>query len=301
MTVRIGANPIAWSNDDLRELGGHIPLETCLTEAQAAGFAGMELGHKFPREAAALRTVLSAHDLMLISGWYSSNLLTRTAAEELAALDVHLSLLTALDAKVLVFAETSGAIHGDRDTPLSQRPRLRREDWSEFGQRLTEVADAVREHGLDLVYHHHMGTVVESAEEIEILMEISGPSVKLLLDTGHATYAGADPVALARKFADRIGHVHCKDVRGDVLLRARAEDWSFLDAVVAGVFTVPGDGDIDFPAVLAQLPSYTGWLVVEAEQDPEKAPPAAYAQLGYRNLHGYARDAGLLSQNRSVQ
>jgi inosose dehydratase/3D-(3,5/4)-trihydroxycyclohexane-1,2-dione acylhydrolase (decyclizing) len=294
MTVRIGANPIGWSNDDLRELGGHIPLETCLAEARAAGFAGMELGHKFPREAPALRRVLSGHGLDLVSGWYSSALMMRDAAAELAALEPHLALLEALGARVLVFAETTGAVHGDRSRPISSRPRLAADDWPRLGRRMTEVAEAVAARGLDLVYHHHMGTVVESAEDIHALMAATGPAVKLLLDTGHATFAGADPVALARRYRDRIGHVHCKDVRSGVMQRARDEDWSFLDAVVAGVFTVPGDGGIDFAAVLAELPGYAGWLVVEAEQDPEKAPPARYAKLGYDNLSGYARAAGLL-------
>jgi myo-inosose-2 dehydratase len=294
MTVRIGANPIGWSNDDLRALGGHIPLETCLTEARAAGFAGMELGHKFPREAAALRQVLTQHGLDLVSGWYSSKLLERDAAVELAALEPHLALLESLGAKVLVFAETTGAVHGERDRPISSRPKLSRADWPRLGRRMTEVAEAVAARGLDLVYHHHMGTVVESAEDIDALMAASGPAVKLLLDTGHATFAGADPVALARRYRERIGHVHCKDLRLSVMQRARKEDWSFLGSVVAGVFTVPGDGDVDFPAVLAELPGYAGWLVVEAEQDPEKAPPAAYAKLGYDNLSGYAKAAGLL-------
>jgi inosose dehydratase/3D-(3,5/4)-trihydroxycyclohexane-1,2-dione acylhydrolase (decyclizing) len=294
MAVRLGANPIGWSNDDLRELGAHIPLETCLAEARAAGFAGMELGHKFPREAAALRQVLSSHGLDLVSGWYSSNLLQRDAAAELAALEPHLALLESLGAKVLVFAETTGAVHGDRGRAISSRPRLSTDDWPRLGERMTRVAEAVAARGLDLVYHHHMGTVVESAEDIAALMAATGPVVKLLLDTGHATFAGADPVKLARDYRARIGHVHCKDVRTAVMHCARQEDWSFLDAVVAGVFTVPGDGDVDFPAVLAELPRYAGWLVVEAEQDPEKAPPAAYARLGYANLSGYAQAAGLL-------
>src|SRR5690606_20888916 len=199
-----------------------------------------------------------------------------------------------LGAKVLIFAETTGAVHGDRNRPLSARPRLGAEDWPRLGARMTAVAEAVAARGLDLVYHHHIGTVVETVEDIHALMKASGPAVKLLLDTGHATFAGADPVALARQYHARIGHVHCKDGRPAVLQRARTEDWSFLDAVVAGVFTVPGDGGVNFPAVLAELPGYHGWLVVEAEQDPEKAPPARYARLGYDNLSGYARAAGLL-------
>jgi len=294
MTVRLGANPIGWSNDDLRELGAGIPLETCLAEARAAGFAGMELGHKFPREAGALRAVLSKHGHDLVSGWYSCNLLARDAKAELEAMEPHLALLEALGAKVLIAAETTGAVHGDRSTPVSMRPRLAEGDWSGFAAGLTAVAEAVAARGLDLVYHHHMGTVIESEAEIDRLMAETGAAVKLLLDTGHATYAGADPVALARRHAARIGHVHCKDIRGEILRQAREGDWSFLDAVVAGVFTVPGDGDVDFASVLAQLPGYSGWLVVEAEQDPEKAPPAVYAKLGHDNLAALAKAAGLL-------
>jgi inosose dehydratase len=293
MAVRIGANPIGWSNDDLRELGGHIPLETCLCEARAAGFEGMELGHKFPRQADALRQVLSAHDLDLVSGWYSANLLEREAGAEMEALRPHLDLLKALGATVLVFAETTGCVHGDRSVPLSRRPTLPGHAWPEFGRRLTEVADTVLAEGVRLVYHYHMGTVVESEGDVHALMEHTGPAVGLLLDTGHASFAGIDPAALARRYHERVHHVHCKDVRAAVSARAKTEDISFLDAVVAGVFTVPGDGNVDFPAVLGALPGYSGWLVVEAEQDPDKAPPADYARLGFDNLERLTREAGL--------
>ena len=156
---------------------------------------------------------------------------------------------------------------------------------------MTQVADEVAKEGVTLAYHHHMGTVVQSEVEIDILMASTGPSVKLLLDTGHATFGGADPVALARKYRTRIAHVHCKDVRKDVLATARAKDWSFLDAVVAGCFTVPGDGMVNYPAVFNELSGYSGWLVVEAEQDPEKANPLKYATMGCANLKRYAKDA----------
>jgi inosose dehydratase/3D-(3,5/4)-trihydroxycyclohexane-1,2-dione acylhydrolase (decyclizing) len=294
LAVRIGANPIGWSNDDLRSLGGATSLETCLAEAKEAGFDGMELGHKFPREAGALRAVLDRFGLDLVSGWHSAELLRRSAADELAALRPHIDLLKAMGCTVLILAETSNAIHGDRAAPLDQRPVLAAGEWPEFGRRVTAVADAVLGEGLRLVYHHHMGTVVQSEADIDAFMAATGPSVHLLLDTGHATFAGADPAALARRHRDRISHFHAKDVRADVMAQARATRLSFLDAVIAGVFTVPGDGCVDYPAVLAELPGYSGWAVVEAEQDPEVAHPLTYAKMGYANLRRYLGAAGLL-------
>ncbi|HEY3847756.1 MAG TPA: myo-inosose-2 dehydratase [Acetobacteraceae bacterium] len=293
--IRIGTNPIGWSNDDLRELGGSTPLETCLSEARQAGYEGIELGHKFPRRPEALRPLLQAHGLDLVSGWYSASLRTRSVAEEQAALRPHLDLLKAMGCAVLVFAETSGAVHGDRATALSRRPVMADTDWRPFAAKLTELADAVAAEGVALAYHHHMGTVVQTGEDIDLLMAATGASVKLLLDTGHATFAGADPVALARRYRARVAHVHCKDTRPTIMREAQDRDWSFLDAVVAGVFTVPGDGGVDFPGTLRELPDYSGWLVVEAEQDPVKAHPLTYARIGYENLRRFAADAGLLA------
>jgi inosose dehydratase len=267
-------------------LGGDIPLERCLAEARAAGYEGIELGHKFPRDPAVLRPILEGFRLALISGWYSGRLLERSVSEEIAAIEPHSTLLAAMGCAVLVYAETSGSIHGDRRRPLSDRPRLGAGDWHDFGGRLSELADHLSARGIGLVYHHHMGTVIESEAEIDRLMVVTGEEVGLLLDTGHAVYAGVDPAALVRRHGDRIGHVHCKDVRREVLAQVRARDTSFLDAVLAGVFTVPGDGCIDFSGVLAELAAadYKGWLVVEAEQDPKKAPPLAYARLGFAHL-----------------
>ena len=294
MTVRIGANPIGWSNDDLRSLGGTTPLETCLAEAREAGFEGMELGHKFPREPAALKAVLRRFGLDLVSGWYSAELLRRSPEEEVRAMRPHLDLLKAMGCRILILAETSNAIHGDRGKPLDERPVLAAEEWQDFGRRVTAVGDAVEAEGLALVYHHHMGTVVQSEADVDAFMAATGPSVHLLLDTGHAAFAGADPVALARRHRARIAHFHAKDVRPAVMARAKAERMSFLDAVVEGVFTVPGDGCVDYPAVLRQLPGYSGWAVVEAEQDPEKAHPLTYARMGRANLRRYLAEAGLL-------
>lgn len=291
--IRIGANPIGWSNDDMRELGADIPLEQCLREAKSVGCEGMELGHKFPRQAAALRAVLSAHGLDLVSGWYSAALLSRSAEEEMAALRPHLDLLKALGASVLVFAETSGAVHGDRSAPLSRRPVLPAAAWDRLGARMTEVAERTLREGVRLVYHHHMGTVVQSEADIDALMAATGPSVRLLLDTGHAAWGGADPAALAERYRERIGHVHAKDVRRTVMEQAARNDWSFLDAVLAGVYTVPGDGTIDFRAVFGALPGYSGWVVMEAEQDPAKADPLTYARKGFAHLEAVLVETGL--------
>lgn len=300
MPVRLGISPIGWSNDDLPELGGATPLETCLTEARMAGFEGIELGNKFPRDPVILRPLLEKFGLSLISGWYSGRVLERSLAEETAAIEHHRALLVEMGCGVLVYAETSGGIAGDRHRPLSSRPRLSDSDWPDFGARLTELAERLSQRGIRLVYHHHMGTVVENAVEIGHLMAATNDSVGLVLDTGHLAFAGADPAAIAWRYGHRIEHVHCKDVRRDILDRVRAADASFLDAVLEGVFTVPGDGCLDFGEVLAALAAthYSGWLVVEAEQNPAKALPLVYARLGFAQLGAAVTRAGLLREEQ---
>ena len=288
MTVRIGINPLSWSNDDMPDLGGDTPLSQCLAEGAQAGYAGFELGNKFPREASVLRPLLDEHDLCLVSGWYSARLLERSADDEIEAMAAHLGLLVEMGSNVMVFAETTGCVHGEITTPLSQRPVLGAQQWSEFGRKLSEVADYMLSRGVRMAYHHHMGTVVETESEIDQLMAVSDDSVSLLLDTGHLSFADGDPVAVARRHGPRIVHVHCKDVRAAVLDWAKGEDVGFLQAVLEGVFTVPGDGSIDFASLVAQLKQldYSGWLVVEAEQDPAKADPLTYARMGYEHLQG---------------
>jgi len=296
MTVRIGINPITWTNDDLPALGGDTPLETCLAETRLAGYAGIELGNKFPRSAETLRPILDRHGLALISGWYSGRLLERSVDEEIAAIEDHLALLAALGCKVMVFAETTGGIGDDRAAKLSRRPVLAAGDWKDFATKLTAVAEHLRRRGVAMAFHHHMGTVVETPDEVDRLMALTGPAVGLLLDTGHPAYAGGDSLAIARRHIARINHVHCKDIRRAVLERMRAADSSFLDAVVEGVFTVPGDGAIDYAPLFGVLKEagYQGWLVVEAEQDPAKAHPLTYARMGHNYLDATAREAGLV-------
>src|SRR5258707_4744094 len=234
MTIRIGINPITWSNDDMPELGGATPLETCLAEARLAGYAGIELGNKFPRRADELRPLLAPHDLALVWGWHSGRLLAHGVAEEIAAIEDHLALLAAMGSGVLIFAETTGSIAGARATPLSQRPRLAEADWAGFGAKLTALAEHVAKRGVALAYHHHMGTVVESAADIDRLMAATGPAVGLLLDTGHLVYAGVEPLAVAPQHLGRINHLHCKDLRPAGLAPGRAADSNFLRALGAG-------------------------------------------------------------------
>ena len=292
MPIRIGANPIGWSNDDLPEVGGDTPLEVCLAQAKEAGFEGMELGNKFPREPEALKAALAPYGLACIGNWYSIELLRRSAREEFEGASHHRALMQAMGTNVFIVAETSNTIHPDRSKPLSQRPRLGSGDWRSYGERLTELADRLIGDGLRLCYHHHMGTIVQSPEDIDALMTATGPSVNLLFDTGHATWGGADPVALARNYRARISHFHAKDVREPMMQRARQNDWSFLDAILGpgselGVYTVPGDGMVDYVAVFKELHGYSGWVVVEAEQDPKKANPLAYAKKGVANLRRF--------------
>ena len=295
MSIRFGVSPIAWINDDMPELGGDTPLETVLAEARDIGFSGIELGGKFPRNPEVLAALLSRFHLSLVGGWYSSSLLTRTAAQEIAAMRPHLELLEALDCRVFIQAETSNAIHGDRGRPLSATPRLQSAQWPEFGAKLTEVADHVAARGLRFAYHHHLGTVVESNEDIERFLQATGPSVGMTVDTGHAALAGVDPIALIRSHPQRVAHVHCKDIRGEVFRGIKSRGESFLRGVLAGMFTVPGDGDLDFNKVMQALAAigYSGWIIVEAEQDPAVADPRRYGELGLKSLRREAAAAGL--------
>ena len=296
--VRYGVSPIGWSNDDDPTLGGDITLEQCLREASEIGFEGVEKGHRMPADAGSLRAVLAPWGLDLVSGWYSLQLLRRGGVEaEKAAMEAHLRLLHEMGCTVCILCETWKTVHGDPAAPLSSRPVLHEAEWPAFTAALDEIARHVAANGLVPVYHHHMGTVVQTGDELERLLARTDDALGLLLDTGHAAMAGMDPGAVARRHAGRIRHLHLKNVRFAVAREAARKDWSFLDAVKAGVFTVPGDteGGVDFPPVLraAAAGGYQGWLVVEAEQDPAVRAPGAYHALGYRALREMARDAGL--------
>ena len=295
MSCPIGINPLTWTNDDMPELGGETPLATCLSEAKRAGYDGVELGNKFPREAAKLAPIMAAHGLRIASGWYSGNLLTRDVDAEMAAMRPHLELLLAMGCKAMVFAETTGCVHGNKKAKLAARRKLSDGEMRTLGIRMTELGTLMEARGIKLAYHHHMGTVIETEAEVDALMAATGPSVGLLLDTGHLTYAGGDPLAVAKRHGRRIAHVHCKDIRASLLAEAKAKDLSFLDAVLSGVFTVPGDGAVEYPPIFAELKrlKYAGWLVVEAEQDPAKAHPLTYAKMGNDYLRAETAKIGL--------
>lgn len=295
--ILYGTNPIAWSNDDDRSLGAHITLDQCLDEAAKIGFDGIEKGHKFPQEPDALKAVLEPRGLRYVSGWHSLNLLINSVEDEKAAMQPALDLLKAMGSKVIIVCETSNAIHGDNDKPLSERPVLEEARWPTFGAGVEALAAHAAAQGITLVYHHHMGTIVQSEDEIDLLMHHTGPATKLLLDTGHCLFGGGDPERAAKKHMARVGHIHAKNVRPTIATEVSDQSLSFLEGVRRGVFTVPGDkeGAVDFVPVLKQAAErgYQGWLVIEAEQDPDIRNPFEYQTLGLKSLKAFAREAGL--------
>jgi inosose dehydratase len=294
MAVRLAINPITWVNDDLPSLGAGTSLDTILSETRLAGFAGTEMSFQFPKTSAELEPLLRRHHLVLTSGWFDGRINERDIEAEWEAILPHMTLLRDLGCTHVVYADTSGRSEGDLFAPISRRPKLADGDWAGYGKRLTALAERMADFGVGMAFHHHMGTIVETDAEVDRLMGLTGPAVGLLYDCGHCVFSGGDPVQLLKRHVKRVVHVHCKDARKDLLEKARATDESFMQAVLDGVFTVPGDGFIDFPALLAILhdAGYAGWLVCEAEQDPGKAHPLTYARLGFSNLVRMALQAG---------
>lgn len=295
--IRYGTNPIAWTNDDDRRIGAHFSLEQCLDDAANLGFDGIEKGHRFPTTPEGLHAVLDPRGLKFISGWHSTNLLVNSVSAEKAAMQPFLDLLLAMGSSVIIVCETSNAIHGADDAPLGTRPLLPDAGWPAFAAGIEALAAHAAAQGITLVYHHHMGTIVQTEAEIDRLMAETGPHTHLLLDTGHCYFGGGDPERLAQKHMHRVRHIHAKNVRPAVMAEVRAQDLSFLEAVRRGVFTVPGDaeGGVAFPPVLsiAAAHRYQGWLVIEAEQDSAVRIPYEYQGLGLRTLRGFAKSAGL--------
>lgn len=276
--IRIGVSPLSWVNEVLQEFGANTTASQVLSEASVAGFQGVELSRAFPSDAAQLGSLLSRHGQQLASGWYSGFLADRSFEEECEAVVNHATLLQTLGASVLVYGECGRMAENALDIPMSGRLRLEQSEWPAYCERLSRFAAHLESRfGLKLVYHYHLMMVAETLEEVRNLMRSTSPDVRLLLDTGHAYAAGFDYNHLIVEFGARIDHVHLKDVRPQVLDYVRRDDLTFNDAVRAGMFTVPGDGVIDFAPLSRFLvdSAYSGWLVVEAEQNPELFPPLA--------------------------
>lgn len=297
--VLFGTNPIAWANDDDRSIGADIPTARILDEAgRQIGFDGIENGHRWPDDPEELQATLAGYGLKFISGWYSCELLVRSVQDEIAACQAHLAKLKHNGCKVMIVCETSNAIHGDPARAVNDRPWLTADQMAAFGAKLEAFAAYLSSQGVTLVYHHHMGTVVESPEEIDALMAATGPHVHLLFDAGHCAFGGGDPEAVLKRHVGRVRHFHAKNIRPDVVTRVRKEGLSFLQGVLAGAFTVPGDqeGAVDFGPLLKILAvaGYDGWIVIEAEQDPKLRNPLLYQTLGLATLKRLAREAGLV-------
>jgi len=296
--ILYGTNPIAWANDDDQTLGAHIPTEQILTEAAKIGFDGIENGHRWPDDKEELKALLGSHGLKFISGWYSLNLLTQSVEDEKKAIQPHLDKLKHNGCKVCIVCETSNTIQGVQK-PLSEKPVLSAEDMQIFGKKIEELAAFCADQGIDLVYHHHMGTVVETPAELDAFMAATGPATKLLFDAGHFYFGarGGDPLPALEKYADRVRHVHAKNVRPAVMADVRKNGLSFMDGVRAGVFTVPGDeeGGVNFGPLLQVLKdrNYSGWIVIEAEQDPSVRDPFTYQSLGLKTLKSLANELDL--------
>jgi inosose dehydratase len=280
VSIKLGIAPIGWTNDDLPELGGGIPFEQCVSEMALAGFSGTEVGNKYPKDTGTLKKALELRGLSVCNAWFSAFLTVRPYGETEAAFIKHRDFLHAMGARVIGAAEQGGSVQGKETPVFDGRPEFSDKEWDMLSGGLEKLGALAAKKGMKLAYHHHMGTGVQTAEEIDRLMESTDPSlVDLLYDTGHLAFAGEDHIAVLDKWIARIGHVHLKDIRPAVLKKAVREKWPFLRAVREGVFTVPGDGSIDFVPVFRTLKisGYSGWWVVEAEQDPARAAPLEYA------------------------
>ena len=295
MSVKIGISPISWQNDDLPDLTAAYTMEQALSEAREIGYTGVERGRRMPSDTAGLGAYLTANGLSLCGGWCSGNLLVNDVKTEIEAVRQQVEQFVALKAPCIVYAECSNTVQGNIAVPVNDRPKFSAADVKAYGRKLSEVAKWMADQGMTLAYHHHMGSFIESEDDVNALMEGSTPDVKLLFDTGHLRFGGGDVMRVLNRWADRVHHVHFKDIRPEVVKDVRDNRRSFLDAVIAGAFTVPGDGCIDFQAVTDKLKAmdYAGWIVVEAEQDPAKAPPYEYSKLGYEHIVKLCKASGL--------
>jgi len=295
MSVKIGISPIAWQNDDLPDITKDFTMEQALREAREIGYTGVERGQRMPHDTEGLRAYLDGNDIALCGGWCSGNSLNNDFAAECDATRQQVEQFIALNAPCIVYAECSNTVQGMIDVPVNNRPKMDRDDIRAYGTKISELAKWMADQGMPMAYHHHMGSIIESEDDVNWLMDGSSADLHLCFDTGHLLFGGGDVMATLDRWGDRVHHVHYKDIRPAIVRDVRDNNRSFLDAVMAGAFTVPGDGCIDFDAVTRALKAmdYNGWIVVEAEQDPAKAPPYEYSKLGYDNIVAACQAAGL--------
>ena len=286
MKIKLGIAPIAWSNDDMPELGGDTPIEQCLEEASAAGFTGIELGGKFPRNPGITNFLLNKYKLKMPGGWYGSLLRTRSAEDEWVAMQDHLNLLKLVNADVFVFADVSGSIQGDQTKRLSTRPTMEDDEFVEYCKKINDISNRLNDEGIPMSYHEHMGTIIQTENDVDRFMNNTNQNTFLLYDTGHLLFAEANYERVLKNYISKINHVHCKDIRQNILKNSLKNDLSFRESFLDGVFTVPGDGCIDYEPLFKILHenNYDKWLIIEAEQDPKKANPLEFAKIGYNYL-----------------
>ena len=295
--ILYGTNPIAWSNDDDTTIGAHLSLDDCLSDCRRIGFDGIEKGHKMPSDGAALKARLAEYGLRYAAGWHSTNLLVNDLDAEKAALQVFIDMTKAAGGDHINACECSNTVHGNDAVPVNDRPVLTDAQWERFSTGYEALSAVAAGEGVKMGYHHHMGTIIESAADIDRFMAMAGPATRLLLDTGHCAFGGADPTEVAGKYMGRVSHIHAKNVRPEVMRDVRELNLSFLEGVRRGAFTVPGDpeGCVAFEPVLriAAEHGYQGWLVIEAEQDSAVREPFRYQSMGLTALRRMAREVGL--------
>jgi len=294
MLAKLGMSPIAWWNDDLAELSDDVSLEECLRQSRSAGFTGMEMGRRFPRDPAVMLPILRAADVTLCGGWFSGTLVDEELTANKDRIQPMIELFKAVGAPCIVYGEVGRSIQGDRTRPLATKPRLADDEMEAYARKVTAFGEWCADEGMPLAYHHHMAAVIETEPELDAFMRASGDGIPLLLDAGHLAFAGGDVLRAIDKHHARIRHVHVKDIRRPVIDALDRSRQSFLDAVALGAFTVPGDGALDFGAIVQRLADhgYEGWFVVEAEQDPRLNPPLKMAQIGYAELMRVMTAAG---------
>lgn len=279
--VSLGIAPIGWTNDDMPDLGKENTFEQCVSEMALAGYAGCEIGNKYPTDREVLKKALDLRGLTICNQWFSAFLISRPFEETAKPFEEKLDFLKYLGAKVIGVSEQSYSIQGKRQPIFEGKHVMDDREWNLLCGGLNRLGKIAKDKGMKLTFHHHMGTVVQDENEIDRMMEHTDPDlVYLLFDSGHLSFDNIDPVKILNRYASRVGHVHLKDLRSEVVAEARAKHLSFLDGVRNGTFTVPGDGNVDFKPIFEILGrcGYEGWVVVEAEQDPAKANPFEYAK-----------------------